>query len=241
MVADCGGAPEGRGAGVRIRTVKPEFWGHPVMSKQPDEVRLAAIGILNVADDEGYFLADPALIRSDLWPFDEDSSRARRVLAQLSEVGWCEVREHTTHGKIGMVVNFAKHQRVDRPSASKLKGYFLDDHSTSPRRTLVERSCPDQGSGIREQGAGSGAPPAGLSVTFEQAMTYLSAVDPQPNPPYSADEIRRAVTALAVNGWMWGKGPVREPYSAVSTKIEDERSRARLVQQPRKKVYGPNI
>ncbi len=138
---------------MRIRTVKPEFWGHPVFARQPDDVRLAAIGLLNISDDEGYFLASPALIRSSLWPFDEDSTRARRVLATLTNEGWIEVREHLSHGPIGLVVNFTKHQRIDRPSLSKIKTYFLDEDSTSIRRALDDHSLLDQGSGIRDQGS----------------------------------------------------------------------------------------
>ncbi len=137
---------------MRIRTIKPEFWSHPVFAAQVDEVRLAALGLLNVADDHGYFLASPALIRSALWPLDEDSTKARRVLARLSELGYIEVREHPTHGPIGCVVNFSKHQRVDRPSESKIASYF---NSTNVRRGLDDRSSLDQGSGIRDQGSGN--------------------------------------------------------------------------------------
>ena len=138
---------------MRIRSIKPEFWSHPILLRQTDEVRIGAIGLLNVADDEGYFLAEPAQIRSQLWGLDEDSTRARRVLARLTELGYIEVRESPTHGPIGLVVNFSKHQRVDRPSPSKIKTYFLDERSTNDRRKLDERSCPEQGAGSREQGA----------------------------------------------------------------------------------------
>lgn len=144
---------------MRIRSIKPEFYGHPVMGRQPDSIRFGAIGLLSVADDEGYFLADPALIRSQVWPFDESSTNVRRVLAQLSAVGWIEVKTHPTHGEIGWVVNFSKHQRIDRPSPSKLKPYFLDEHSSNVRRALDESSLLDQGSGIREQGTGSKSVP----------------------------------------------------------------------------------
>lgn len=152
---------------MRIRAVKPEFWPHPVMARQSDEVRLAALGLLNISDDEGYFLADPALIRSELWPFDESSTKARRALAQLCVVGWIEVKTHPTHGDVGWVVNFTKHQRIDRPSASKLKSYFFDERSTIIRRGLDERSLLDQGSGIRDQGEDQGSlfvPPPSVPI-----------------------------------------------------------------------------
>ena len=136
---------------MRIRTVKPEFWSHPVLSRQDDSVRMLAIALLNIADDEGYFLADPALIRSAVWPFDENSSKARRCLDTLSKLVWIELREHETHGAIGRIVNFTKHQRVDRPSDSKIKVYF---DSANNRRGFGDRSSPEQGTGNREQVTG---------------------------------------------------------------------------------------
>jgi len=137
---------------MRIRTVKPEFWSHPVLASEQDNVRLAAIGLLNIADDEGYFLAKPALIRSAIWPLDEDSAKARRTLERLSELGYIELSEHPTHGLIGRVVNFTKHQRVDRPSQSKIKSYF---DSTNNLRGLDDHSCQEQGTGNREQVSGN--------------------------------------------------------------------------------------
>ena len=130
---------------MRIRTIKPEFWSHPVLSAQEPVVRLGAIGLLNLADDEGYFLAAPALVRSALFPL--DSTSARRVLATLSAVGYIEVKTHPTHGAVGVVINFTKHQRIDRPSPSKIKTYY---DSTNTQRTLDDHSLLYQGSGIRE-------------------------------------------------------------------------------------------
>ncbi len=155
---------------MRIRTVKPEYWSHPILAGEPDEVRLAGVGLLNIADDHGYFLAKPALIRSALWPLDEDSTKARRTLARLSEVGYIEVREHPTHGSIGWVVNFTKHQRVDRPSDSKIKAYF---DSSNDRRMIVERSLPEQGTGNREQGVEFTPPPAAALPRAKDEWRYV--------------------------------------------------------------------
>ena len=151
----------------RIRTVKPEFWSHPVLSKVEDETRLAALGLLNFADDEGYFQAAPGLIRSQLWPLDEDSTKARRVLAQLIKVGWIQVREHLEYGAIGLVVGFTKHQKIDRPSPSRIRHYY---DSTNDRRALDERSLLDQGSGIRDQGEDQGVVPDPADQQIDDIM-----------------------------------------------------------------------
>jgi uncharacterized phage protein (TIGR02220 family) len=138
---------------MRIRTVKPEFWSHPVMAKLSDTTRLCAIGLLNCADDEGYFMASPAIIRCQLWPFSESSVNAHGALSELSNAGWIEVKNHPTHGQVGWVVNFRKHQLVNRPSPSKLKAYFLSESSVNAHGVLSEPSLPEQGTGNREQGA----------------------------------------------------------------------------------------
>jgi len=66
--------------------VKPEFWTHPVLGRQAPEVQLLALGLLNLADDEGYFLADSGLVR-----FWEDEygpiSPARATLALYGSIG----------------------------------------------------------------------------------------------------------------------------------------------------------
>jgi hypothetical protein len=130
---------------MRIRTIKPEFWQHPVMSRLPYDTRILALGLLNLADDEGYFSADPDYIRGAVL-FREDSSNVRRMLDELSRSEWitlCGAPERP----IGRVVNFRKHQRVDRPQPSRLKQYALDESSTNDRRALDDRSTQDQGTG----------------------------------------------------------------------------------------------
>lgn len=131
----------------RIRTIKPEFWSHPVMGKLDDATKCLALALLNFSDDEGYFLADPVLVRSFARPFDEDSTITQRGLAQLEKSDWIEVSEHPSHGAIGRVVNFTSHQNVDRGKPSKIKEYF---ESSNDRRMIVDESALEQGTGNRE-------------------------------------------------------------------------------------------
>lgn len=121
----------------RIRTVKPEFWTHPIMGRLDDSSKSLAIALLNFSDDEGYFLADPNLVRSSCRPFDDDSTIVRRCLAALIQAGWIEVKVHPTHGAIGLVVNFTAHQKIDRPKVSNISTYFIDDESTIDRRLIA--------------------------------------------------------------------------------------------------------
>lgn len=130
----------------RIRTIKPEFWSHPELARQSDDVRLLALAVLNLADDEGFFYADAALVRAFAFPFTESSLSTHNALNRLSELGWIALKNTLAHGLVGVVVNFRKHQRINRPSPSKIKAYFLSESSVNDHGTV------GAGTGNREQG-----------------------------------------------------------------------------------------
>jgi hypothetical protein len=106
---------------MRIRTIKPEFWSHPIMAKQSDATKLLAIGLLNLADDDGYFFAEPKLVRNAIRPFDDDSGITTVSLRELSELGYISIRKHPTHGDIGRVESFINHQVINKPKPSIIK------------------------------------------------------------------------------------------------------------------------
>lgn len=125
----------------RIRTIKPEFWSHRVMGKIDDTSRCVALALLNFADDAGYFSADPILVRNFCRPFDDDSTITKRSLAVLEKAGWIEVSVTKQDGDIGRIVNFLSHQKIDKPSPSRISKYF---DSTSIRRAFDEHSTGDR-------------------------------------------------------------------------------------------------
>ena len=135
------------------------------MARKDDSVRLAAIGLLNYADDEGFFPAHPSLIRSALWPFDDDSTNVRRCLDELSCAGYISIKEHPEHGEIGHIEKFADHQRVDRANPSNLKAYYFDERSTINRRSIdaVREGKVKEGNGV--------LPPAAKAPTQSVTMT----------------------------------------------------------------------
>lgn len=145
----------------RIRTVKPEFWGHAILCKMDDPIRLMALALLNLADDEGYFYADPITVRNFARPFDESSSKTTGILLELSRVGWIEVREHPEQGSVGLVVNFLKHQVISHPKPSTIRHYY--DSSNDPV-IVQEHYCQErkgmEGKGMEGKGMDAGTPPA---------------------------------------------------------------------------------
>ncbi|STT55946.1 primosomal protein I [Klebsiella pneumoniae] len=53
----------------RIRTIKPEFWTDEDMAEVSEPACLLAIGLLNYADDEGYFQCKPEAYQSCSFPY----------------------------------------------------------------------------------------------------------------------------------------------------------------------------
>ena len=125
---------------MRIRTIKPDFWEHPVMGKQSDATKLLAIGLLNIADDEGYFYADPKLIRNAVRPFDDESGITTVSIRDLSKIGYISILKHPTHGDIGKVVSFIDHQVINKPKPSKIKHLYNSGIDTV---SIPDDSLPD--------------------------------------------------------------------------------------------------
>lgn len=159
---------------MRIRTVKPTFWKSETMASVSKESRLLAVALLNYADDDGYFMANEALIRGECFPFDADSKSIRRGLQELSAIGYIALGTASDGQKIGRVVTFEEHQRIDKASPSKIKTKTITwENSASPPRVLQESSPPEVevGSGSRK-GKGK-AVPAPLPENFSVSDRVL--------------------------------------------------------------------
>lgn len=106
----------------RIRTIKPDFWRDDALSSVSAEAALLAIGLLNHSDDEGYFNANPKLIEADVFPLRELSGSVTVLLRELSKIGYLTMFLGSDGKKYGLVANFAKHQVINKPRESKIKG-----------------------------------------------------------------------------------------------------------------------
>lgn len=146
---------------MRIRTIKPEFWTNEKLSAVPAETALLAIALLNYADDEGYFNANPKLIQAALFPLRELPQTIPVMLQDLSGIGFIGVRVASDQRAYGLVTNFCDHQVINKPRDSALKSLF---ESCSTGESASEGALPDasgsttggkEGKGT-EQGTGKG-------------------------------------------------------------------------------------
>ncbi|WNO28426.1 hypothetical protein SEA_PSONYX_124 [Corynebacterium phage PSonyx] len=144
----------------RIRTIKPEFWRSPDIMELNFFQRLLYIGLWNLADDEGRGKFDPASIAADLF-LTEFSLSPHGTITEVSNA----FSEYSKRGMITIyevkkrqffqILNWADHQKPNRPSASKLPAPTSADAtfiegSVITHAQLTESSLPEQGTGNRE-------------------------------------------------------------------------------------------
>lgn len=112
----------------RIRTIKPTFWKDQKIGKLKREIRLMFIGLWNLADDEGVVNADASLIRSELFPYDEDlrNSSVQAWLDQLTKARM--IIPFSYNGESYYLVRaFKAHQVINRPQDSKIPKEVLQN------------------------------------------------------------------------------------------------------------------
>lgn len=166
------------------------------MARLDASVQLLALALLNYADDEGYFRAESQLVRAACCPFMEPSVSVHDMLTELEGIGWIETRK-TAGGEIGRVATWGKHQRINRPSPSKLKSYWLftedsvnshgclNEDSGRLHGRLMEGSLPEQGTG-----KGKETPIVPLSGDGLEGVLHLES--PALSSPSGELELQRA-------------------------------------------------
>lgn len=85
------------------------------------DVRLFYVGLWNFADDEGRFIYDLVKLKGEILPFDEDFTlkKIQRVMEVLEKAKRIFIYE--IEGiRYGWIVNFKKHQTINRPTPSIL-------------------------------------------------------------------------------------------------------------------------
>lgn len=146
----------------RIRTIKPDFWKHEDLSALPEATHMLAAALLNYADDDGYFNANPKLIQSECSPLREPSVSIHESLKRLACIGYIRVGKGSDGKTYGQVVTFLDHQRINRPTESKIKGLdIVWEDSLSTHTQLTESSPPERKGkeGKGREGKRASAPP----------------------------------------------------------------------------------
>lgn len=200
---------------MRIRTVKPEFWLHEGLCGCSEFTRLLALALLNWSDDEGYFMANPSLLRGNLFPFLDSSKTIPGSLSDLSRVGWIELSTDDQNRSIGRVVNFSKHQRVDKPKPSIIKGLWTIQDASKTDLGFIQDASKEERKGKEGNGGGGGGGGGGGKESPPPPLDF-----PEP-PPFNPNRI---ATFEQVKKFAEGQMPpvASECYEAFFDRMESE-------------------
>jgi len=119
----------------RIRSIKPEFWSDETTGSLSDRAKLLYMGMWNYSDDEGKISANIVYLKSCIFPYQNYA-----IDVELQELEAARLLFKYTRGKNSYyaIPNFTKHQRPDRPQASKIP----DPLPTDPKlRAFLFESC----------------------------------------------------------------------------------------------------
>jgi hypothetical protein len=139
----------------RIRTVKPEFWEDELLGVLPRDARLLFIATFNLADDEGLLRWTPSYLKASAFMYDDDLavSDVGKLMHCLADAGLVfPYIAGVARQQMAVVVNFRKHQRINRPQKSKLPPPSLQSGET--RRMYGRRdawTCQLCGGGIPDR------------------------------------------------------------------------------------------
>ena len=127
---------------MRIRSLKPEFWSSPDIATLSDADRLLFIGLWSYVDDRGRGRDDVALIVAALFPHDmvanprDTVAKVRDGLARLSEANLI-LRYTVASRTYFLVTGWGKHQRVDKPKASRIPEPTEEENGTFPQDDAI--------------------------------------------------------------------------------------------------------
>jgi hypothetical protein len=158
----------------RIRTIKPDFFTSLTVADLTPEQRLTFIGLWTHADDAGRCVDDPRLIKAALWPLDDRTAADIEIdLKALTESSL--ITRYTLNRKRYLAVtNWDEHQRINRPTESKLPAPEDGDPTPPDPLTRGNGDSPNTHAQLSE---GSPQERKGKEGNREGKGSYASAVD----------------------------------------------------------------
>ena len=171
----------------RIRTVKPEFWTDEKVVECSIPARLLFIGLFNFANDMGCLERSPKRLKMQIFP--ADALDCEPLIQELITHGL--LTEYSVNDVCYLQIKgFLKHQKINRPSASKIP---LPPEFTESKAGKEEKRAPNQGGlmedsvnphggltdGKGREGKGKGSNPTlyAQERNFPQQPKYLPGVD----------------------------------------------------------------
>jgi uncharacterized phage protein (TIGR02220 family) len=102
--------------------IKPEFWEDEKVGLLSFGARLLFIGMWNLANDKGILRYNSAYLKSSVFIYDNISiDEINKFMEELTKQKFViEYKAGETNQTYAIIVNFLKHQKIDKPQPSKL-------------------------------------------------------------------------------------------------------------------------
>jgi hypothetical protein len=143
----------------RIRTIKPEFPQSESMGRVSRDARLLFIQLWTICDDEGRSRGNSRMLASLLFPYDDDAPKLLDGWVKELEDEGCIDRYEVEGSTYIQIKKWQKHQKIDKPTASKLPQFVEDSREigdNSRKVSEVPRKIVQEGNGPGEDLEGKG-------------------------------------------------------------------------------------
>lgn len=129
----------------RIRSVKPEIRRSLTVSAWPYPVRWTFVGLPGYLDDAGRGHDDVRLLKAELYPLDDDMT-AKKLDSHLERIAASGplCRYQVDGQRYLHITSWAEHQRVNRPSPSRIPPCPLHEADVNAHGGLTEPSLPSR-------------------------------------------------------------------------------------------------
>lgn len=180
----------------RIRTIKPEAFTSESLSAVPVAARWTFFGLLTMVDDEGRCRDEPRLVKAHVYALDDDITAAdvRQHLDALEKVD-C-IRRYQVGGRAYLyVTNFRAHQKINRPTPSKIPPPPPEVANTPPPGGRLTEPSVSSGGALPED---SPLERKGKEGKGTRASAHPSSLSPHGGPPaVLEDQTRKLVDEYA--------------------------------------------
>lgn len=179
----------------RIRTIKPEFPQSESMGRVSRDSRLLFVELWTLCDDSGRTRGNSRMLASLLFPYDDDAPEQIDGWIDELEKEGCIVRYIAEGSTYIQVLNWLNHQKIDKPSPSKIPEFVESSRIISnPRESSSVYQGVDQGKDQGKEGnITGGSPPVEKETLLQDGckktwVSYASAYKQR----YSVDPVRNA-------------------------------------------------
>ena len=120
----------------RKRMIDPNFWTDEKLGECTIQERLLFIGLISNADDEGYGRANPKLLKSLIFPYDDlRASDLEKWLSRLGVFNMIVLFKHDEQTYY-YIPNFLKYQTINKPTKSTFP--HINDERCSNTTVVVQ-------------------------------------------------------------------------------------------------------